>query len=241
MGIYFSKYRTILELQRSINGRQEKIDEEEDEKNTKTVDEEPEETNEEEDTPTEYTMDDGEEDTEGEDNTEGTDNTAEEGDDEPNEYSMDDGEEGTDDGEDTDEEDTTDGEDDTDTDDVEDSTEMSDDEIKQMEEELFKSIPEDQMNIKIIELKKQYLEVYNTINAIMNRTNKIPKTSNNTKTLEFIVNKLIELKELVKFYMTNTFDTKSFIENNINYQQYLSTLNIINKLFQEIKDKKDNN
>ncbi len=113
------------------------------------------------------------------------------------------------------------------------------DEVKQMEEELFKSIPADQMSIKVTELKKQYLDVYNSISNILLRTNKITKTDSNMKVLEFVTTKLMELKDMVKFYMANTFDTKSFIENTVNYQQYLATLNTINKIFKEIQYKKE--
>lgn len=106
------------------------------------------------------------------------------------------------------------------------------------EKDLFKDLTPEQLNIKIMELKDRYLDLYNSIDLIEERTNKIPKTSDNTKLLEFIIDKLTELKKAIYFYTTNTFDTKSYIENSINYQEYLATIDTINKLFTEISNKK---
>ena len=87
-------------------------------------------------------------------------------------------------------------------------------------------------------LKSKYLELYNTINDIITRTGNIAKTSANAKLLNFIVDKLFELKNLLFFYMENTYITKSYMENSVNYQQCLATLSMINKLFDEMRNKK---
>lgn len=248
MSVYYQKYKPILELKRSVNGVEEDLDEE-DQNNNPTPRNDDNEHMDDNEPANNYSMDneddgtDDEEptDNEGDDLEEPTDDDNQtddehvDDDDEANDYNMD---MDTEDEESIDDED--DGTDDSmDNDSDSSSGEISEDEIKQMEQELFKSVPPEQMAIKVLELKKQYLEAYNTTSNILIRVNKIIKTNDNMKILEFVTNKLIELKDLIKFYMTNTFDTKSFIENNINYQQYLSTLNTINKIFKEIKDKNE--
>ena len=233
MGIYFQKYKPILELNRTVNGQEENLDEEEqNETPANQNDEHADDDTEATDYNSELEGEDTEEDNNfeepnEEENTEETNEEDEHADDdtEATDYNSELDSEGE-------EETSEEGEEDTEEDSEEDESDSGDemtDEVKEMEKELFKSVPEDQMAIKVTELKKQYLDVYNTISNILLRTNKITKTNDNMKVLEFIVNKL----------MVNTFDTKSFIENTVNYQQYLATLNTINKIFIEIKDKKE--
>ena len=209
--------------------------------------------------PSEYSMDVEDDETEepDESSTEGetSDNEDEhQADNSPSEYSMDvEDDENTDNSEeDNDADDSSDGysmdtEDDDSSDDTTDDDESSDDsvdtsegedELKSLENDMFKDISPEQMNIKILELKKQYLEVYTTVVDVLTRTNKIQKTTQNIKVLEFIINKLMELKDLIQFYLSNTFDTKTYMENMVNYQQYLVTLNTINRLLKEINVKK---
>lgn len=247
MSVYYQKYKPILELKRSVNGVEEDLDEEE--QNANPASQNDDEHMDDNEPANDYNMENEDEentdeeptDNEGDDLEEPTDDDNQADDehaddeDEANDYNMD---MDTEDEEPTDDE-GDDAEDSIDDDNDASSGEISEDEIKQMEQELFKSVPPEQMAIKVLELKKQYLDAYNTTSNILIRVNKIIKTNDNMKILEFVTNKLIELKDLIKFYMTNTFDTKSFIENNINYQQYLSTLNTINKIFKEIKDKNE--
>lgn len=260
MGIYFSNIRSILEVKRKLQNQDQEEDlENEDEVQPNSEDEPtpPEDNNddegeqnednneqdpysmdiedEDEETP-EDNNDDGEENNEtepqdnnpedegNEDDTESEDNADGDG------YSMD-----VEDGEDdTTEEDPSAEEGDNTTDDE--SGEQG--ELQSLEDDLFKDLSPEQMNIKLLEIKKQYLEVYTTITDILSRTNKIPKTTENIKVLEFVTNKLMELKELVQFYLSNTFDTKTYTENLVNYQQYLVVLNTVNRLLKEINTKK---
>ena len=113
-------------------------------------------------------------------------------------------------------------------------------EVTDLEKEILGSLSDEQISIKYKELKTQYINIYSTIDTLLIRVNKISKNNNNIKVIEFILNKLTELKELVVFYLTNTFDTKSYIENTINYQQYLAILNSMTKLFKEINIKNEN-
>lgn len=263
MGIYFSNIRSILEVKRKLQNQDQEEDlENEDEVQPNNEDEPtpPEDNNDDEGEQNEdnneqdpYSMDvededeqtpednndDGEENNEtepqdnnpedegNEDDTESEDNADGDG------YSMD-----VED--DTTEEDPSaeEGDDTTDDESGDDSESGEQGELQSLEDDLFKDLSPEQMNIKLLEIKKQYLEVYTTITDILSRTNKIPKTTENIKVLEFVTNKLMELKELVQFYLSNTFDTKTYTENLVNYQQYLVVLNTVNRLLKEINTKK---
>ena len=264
MGIYFTK--TLLEVERVVNGKVEKLnDEEETQDNDQTEDTEGDNQEEEDNTDNneddvetnDYSLDNDEEDVE-DDNNDQEDNTDDNEDDadnedgtETNDYNLED---------DNDEEETQDNDQEDNTDDNEDDAETNDysldndeedndgnedeetdnqgytpSELQDLEKELFVGLTQEQINIKVMELKNQYIEVYNTTINIINRLNKTTKTTSNIKILEFIIKKLMQLKELIYFYLANTFDTKSYIENSINYQEYLAILNTVNKILDQIK------
>ncbi len=107
-------------------------------------------------------------------------------------------------------------------------------EIQSLEDNLFKDLSPEQMAIKQIELKQQYIDLFDSISDIVSRVNKITKTTDNTNVIEFVTNKMIELKDLVHYYLNNTYNTKTYIENTMNYQQYILMLNAINRMLKEI-------
>lgn len=129
---------------------------------------------------------------------------------------------------------------DTDTDDGEENTdeETEDDSsfenLKKIESELFSSLTPEQITIKNYELKQNFISLYTTIGTTLVRINDISKSDDNIETLKFITDKLLELREMIDFNITTAYDTRTFIENNIIYQQCLSTLNAISDIIASI-------
>lgn len=150
-------------------------------------------------------------------------------DDNDNDYMMGDDQNGEDDT-------GSDSQDDTGTDGTEMSTNV-DDELKTKEKELFSNLSEPQMEIKIGELKSNYTNLYNTIEDIIEKVKRIPCTVQNTKVLDFIINKLSETLVEVNTYAYTTFDTKTYIQNLKQYNYYILILKNIEKLFKEIQVK----
>ena len=111
------------------------------------------------------------------------------------------------------------------------------DQLKSIESELFKDLSPEQMRLKNVELKQQYIEVYGTITASLARIEKIQRNEANVKIVKFVSDKLSELKDLVSYYLKETYDTKTYIENNIMYQKYLTVLNTVTEIFEKIKIK----
>lgn len=120
-----------------------------------------------------------------------------------------------------------------------DTEEEKKDEIAEIEADIFKDLSPEQLNIKVTELKNKFLEIHTSTSNTLIRLQSISKTEDNRKVVDFCVAKLTELKELVYYYITATFDTKSYVENNINLQQYISTLATIGKLLKGIIPKKE--
>lgn len=106
------------------------------------------------------------------------------------------------------------------------------------ERELFSDLSDKQLSIRDKELRGNYLRVYNTCNDIIENMKLIPKSSNNISALSFVNTKMEELKDFISDYISNTYHTKTYLENQENYQYYIVILNKINKLFKELVPKK---
>ena len=117
-----------------------------------------------------------------------------------------------------------------------DSTEDTGEEsLKDIEAKLFSGLTPEQISIKQIELKTQYLQLYKQVEKLIDRINSINKNESNIAVLKYATKKLIEVRDILNFYITKTYDTKSYIENLTQFQFCLSILNTISNLIQELK------
>jgi hypothetical protein len=108
------------------------------------------------------------------------------------------------------------------------------DEIKNIEKELFSDIDPEQMKEKKYRLKRDYMDLYETVLRLSDDINKVPRNSNTQTVLDFLSRKITELKELISYNMLHNFDNKTFIENTITYQECLAALNSINSILEEL-------
>ena len=207
---YRDKYRNLIRsVINEINVGGQQIDNENDDDNDNFMDDSSSEPAPDDTTPPEDDTDDvgaGESDNFMDDSDEGGDDTGEEG-----------GEETTDD---TSEEGSEDGEEDYD--------------LDKIEDELFSSLTPEQIAIKNHELKNQFIEVYSIIGSTLVRINDIPKSNDNINILKFVTEKLLELREMIDYNITVAYSTRTYIENNIIYQQCIATLNAIADIIDNI-------
>ena len=116
----------------------------------------------------------------------------------------------------------------------EEQPEGQDYDINKIEDELFSSLTPEQIAIKNHELKDQFIELYSIIGSTLVRINDISKSNENINVLKFITEKLLELREMIDFNITTAYQTRTYIENNIIYQQCIATLNAIADIIDNI-------
>lgn len=115
------------------------------------------------------------------------------------------------------------------------------DDIKKQEEELYNELSPEQLDIKHRELKSQYLKMYDSIIAIIDRLGDVNVAEENIGVIEYVSNTLAKLKEMLADYVNDVYKTKSYIENSINYNRFLVILNGVNKILEEMNSKTDKN
>lgn len=119
--------------------------------------------------------------------------------------------------------------------DTEDEGTDPDQNIRDAEGEIFANLSDKDKINKVNELKTLYEDLYNRIVTLHDKVNNIPKDDDLIKVYNFVTDNLADMKEYVYDYMTSTFDNKTYLENMINYKKYLSTLNVINGILEEIR------
>ena len=186
--------------------------------------------------------------TEGEDTTENQDdNTDTEGEDEynvtdPDEEGADDNQDNPDEGEGEDDggdeynvTDPDDGGDDN-TDDTS-STENTDDpsaKLKELEKSIFDQLSDEMKAAKTTELKKLYTDTYDKCQSIIDTISGAEKQPNQVKVYDYILNNLLDLQRYIKDYLSNIFDSKTYIENMTELQKYLAILDTVNGVFEDM-------
>ena len=110
-----------------------------------------------------------------------------------------------------------------------------DQQIQDLEKDIYADLNEPQMDIRNRELKQNFINLYNMIEDISERINDISKDTASIKPLEFVASKLNKLSDTISDYLTTTFTTKSYTENDINYRLFLKTVEDINNILAHIK------
>lgn len=111
--------------------------------------------------------------------------------------------------------------------------------IAQIEKDLFEKLTPEQKEIKIKALKQNYVDLYNKCDGILEMiTDSNPGGEEEAQLFDFIQKTLVELQDNCHDYLTYTFDTKSYLDNDAQFKQYLVILNSVKKILEEFTDKK---
>ena len=111
------------------------------------------------------------------------------------------------------------------------------DQVKTQEDEIFANMTPEQRKVQDEELKENYIRLYNTIGDLISRLNQLSVDNTSREPISFVQNQLNDMKEYVYKYLSDVYSTKTYIENNINYQQYLVILSNINNLLTQLSVK----
>lgn len=100
--------------------------------------------------------------------------------------------------------------------------------------EIFDSLTPEEQSVKIKELKRLYKDLYTSVVDLSNRVRDTKIDEDNIDMMDKINNDLYDLKNYIKDYFTNSFETKSYIENDIKFSQFLFYLNSIKDVIEKV-------
>ena len=105
---------------------------------------------------------------------------------------------------------------------------------------IFSSLSQEEQIIKIKELKNMYKDLYCSCDDILERLNDITLSDDNIEQINKISTTLYSLKKYISDYLTNNFANKSYIENDIFFNRFLSILNVISSTIKDIASSSNN-
>lgn len=110
--------------------------------------------------------------------------------------------------------------------------------LRDLEASIFDQLSDDQKKIKIGELKQLYADTYEKAKNISTMVAEMDKQPEHAKIYDYILNGLSDLRKFIQDYLNNVFDAKTYIENLIEFQKYLTVFDTINNIFVDLKDNK---
>ena len=78
------------------------------------------------------------------------------------------------------------------------------------------------------------MDLYSTIDVIIQDLDRVEKTAETTKRIEFIQAKLTELRDITNYTITTTYITRTYVENLSNYKQSILMLQQINSMLKSL-------
>lgn len=120
-----------------------------------------------------------------------------------------------------------------------DSDDSGDGETIEANTDMFASLTAEEQQLKIMELKKLYSELFNSVDDILYKLSNTDVTDDTMETLSRVTGILCNLKGQIYEYIINIFPHKSFLENDINYNRFLSILHSVSAVIIEIGNIKE--
>ena len=113
----------------------------------------------------------------------------------------------------------------------------SEGEIEGIENEIFEDLSDEQKAIRTKELKDRFIELYNVTLAFKEKVDYVKKNSDNMKVITKVSKSLDKLSDMISYYITKTFNTKSYIENKSDFYYCLWVLDRLNELMSTLAPK----
>jgi hypothetical protein len=112
------------------------------------------------------------------------------------------------------------------------------DEANKANTDIFDSLSAEEQVIKIMELKNQYRNLYKSIDDIVDKLQSIDIDEDELEAMSRTTKILNDLKSDISYYFAHIFSSKSYIENDIKYTEFLVIANSASKVIEEIAARK---
>lgn len=109
-----------------------------------------------------------------------------------------------------------------------------DEEPVQANTDVFSSLSAEEQQIKIMELKRLYQDLYTSTDDILEKINSTDSNERNLEIINRVSTALYTLRKYIADYITKSFPFKSYIENDITFNRFLAILNSISVVIDDL-------
>lgn len=114
------------------------------------------------------------------------------------------------------------------------SENIQDDEDRAAEEAIYDSLTDDQKRIRVLQLKLNYKDLYETMNTTLAGIDNISKNTDNIETIKRLTMLLTKAKSILIDYVENNFDSNPYLENYTMYIKYMAVFRTAAKVIEEL-------
>ena len=114
------------------------------------------------------------------------------------------------------------------------SENIQDDEDRAAEEAIYDSLTDDQKRIRVLQLKLNYKDLYETMNTTLAGIDNISKNTDDIETIKRLTMLLTKAKSILIDYVENNFDSNPYLENYTMYIKYMAVFRTAAKVIEEL-------
>lgn len=113
----------------------------------------------------------------------------------------------------------------------------TDNPAKEIDRQLFDTLSPQEQKIKTLKLRELYSILYDNIDQVIKKYDTLGiKFEEYSEPIMKSLNTLYDLKDMIATYMNYLFDSKTYVENDIMFNRYLTVLNTIKNATDELCD-----
>lgn len=113
---------------------------------------------------------------------------------------------------------------------------ISDEDAKQSEAQIYEGLTDDEKRIRVLQLKVNYRELYDTMMNTIEGINGIPKDGENIETLKRLIGFVTKTKNILIDYIETNFDKNPYLENYATYIKFMAIFRTVSNVLDELSD-----
>lgn len=127
---------------------------------------------------------------------------------------------------------------DTTTDTTQPATSGGDPELQELQPSAFSNLSEEQLRIRSNNIKQSFIDLHNDIVDLGDRLVVVNKNEDNIASVNFVTNSLNELKEMIVDAVSDSFDTRTLVENQVLLQRFIAHYGMLVHIIEKLPSKK---
>ena len=112
-----------------------------------------------------------------------------------------------------------------------------DPELQELQQSAFSNLSEEQLRIRSNNIKQSFIDLHNDIVDLGDRLIVVNKNSDNIASVNFVTNSLNELKEMIVDAVSDSFDTRTLVENQVLLQRFIAHYGMLVHIIEKLPSK----
>lgn len=113
--------------------------------------------------------------------------------------------------------------------------------IQNLQKSVFSNLTDEQIRLRTNNIKQSFIDLYNDVLDLSERLILVNKSADNIDAINYVNRSLSDLKEMLKDAVTDSFNSKSLVENQMILQRFLAVYSMLIHIIEKLPDTNDKN